>query len=268
MSHEEYENLAALEAVGAASPDEQAALLRHLEECDGCERMMAEMRNAAALLAQGLEPVPPPPAVRERVLNAIGAKPSRPAATHVTSRFSRWLLPAAAAVAFVLLAWSQMLLLGQRERVEQAEARAQIVEEQAKRLSEERQLLESENARLESLMASLSAASTRTISLGGQPMAPAASARVFLNTRDRQAFVFFHDLPANPEDKSYQLWMIPAEGDPMGVGVFDVDARGSASMVLQNLPVGREIKALAVTMEPKGGMPSPTGEMYLMGGMS
>jgi anti-sigma-K factor RskA len=269
MSHEDFENMAALEAIGAASPDEQAALRAHLEQCDSCARTFQEMSDAASLFARGLEPVAPPASVKREVMHAIQAdrrKDSQP--TERSGGVGRWLLPLAATLAICLLAWSQMLLLGQRENVQQAESQAELSAQQARELAEQKNRLERENQRLASLLSSMSSASTHTIALGGQPMAPAASAKVFLDASERQAFVFFHNLPANPNDKSYQLWIIPVEGSPQGVGVFDVDHNGTASMVVQNLPVATAIKALAVTMEPKGGLPSPSGEMYLMGGMS
>ncbi len=269
MSHEEFENIAALEAIGAATRDEQEALRDHIAQCDACGAALEEMTHAASLFARGLEPVNPPPSVKRALMNAIQTghrKESGGARTTVGP--GRWLLPVAATIAICLLAWSQMLLLGQREKVQQAESKAELTARQARELADQKNSLERENQRLASLLASISSASTHTIALGGQPMAPAASAKVFLDTSGRQAFVFFHNLPANPNDKSYQLWVIPVDGVPQGVGVFDVDHNGSASMVLQNLPVATTIKALAVTMEPKGGLPSPSGEMYLMGGMS
>ena len=47
--------------------------------------------------------------------------------------------------------------------------------------------------------------------------------------------------------------------------MFNVDASGNASLVVQNLPVDTMIKALAVTLEPRGGVKAPTGEKYLVG---
>jgi len=35
--------------------------------------------------------------------------------------------------------------------------------------------------------------------------------------------------------------------------------------VVQNIPVDTLIKALAVTLEPRGGVQSPTGQKYLVG---
>ncbi|HEY8133027.1 MAG TPA: anti-sigma factor, partial [Thermoanaerobaculia bacterium] len=89
---------------------------------------------------------------------------------------------------------------------------------------------------------------------------------VFLDPSQRRAFVFFRGLPPNAGDKSYQLWIIRADQvAPQSAGVFNVDASGSASLVVQNLPVDTMIKALAVTLEPRGGVKAPTGEKYLVG---
>ncbi len=269
MKHEEFEDIAALEAIGAASREEHEALQLHIEECDSCAATLEEMGHAAALFARGLDPVAPPPEVKHRLMQSIQTghrRTSEPMG--LAGGFGRWALPVAATIAICLLAWSQMLLLGQREKVEQAESRAALTAQQAKELADQKNNLERENQRLAGLLASISSASTHTIALGGQPMAPSASAKVFMDASAREALVFFHNLPANPNDKSYQLWIIPVDGAPQGVGVFDVDHNGSASMVLQNLPLATAIKALAVTMEPKGGLQSPSGEMYLMGEQS
>ena len=101
-------------------------------------------------------------------------------------------------------------------------------------------------------------------------MSPAASARVFLDPTRRRAIVFFHNLPTNPTDKSYQLWIIRGDQpNPQSAGVFDVTPSGNAILSLDSLPVLTEIKALAVTMERRGGTDQPSEKkFYVMGGMS
>src|SRR5262249_39259305 len=133
-------------------------------------------------------------------------------------------------------------------------------------LTEERDLLAAQNEKL----ASLAAPETHTIALAGQEMSPTASARVFLDPTRRRAIVFFRNLPSNPTDKSYQLWIIRADQpNPQSAGVFDVTAGGSATLSVDNLPVLTEIKALAVTMEKRGGVDQPSEKkFYVMGGMS
>ena len=124
--------------------------------------------------------------------------------------------------------------------------------------------LKSDRDKLSATIAAMSG--SRVIQLAGQEAAPRASANVFLDPSQRRAFVFFHGLPPNAQDKSYQLWIIRADQvKPQSAGVFNVDAGGNASLVVQNLPVDTMIKALAVTLEPRGGVPAPTGQKYLVG---
>jgi hypothetical protein len=136
------------------------------------------------------------------------------------------------------------------------------------RLAEDNARLAQKNEKLSAEMAALASADTRQIALSGQQVAPAASARVFLETGKRRAIVFFYNLPANAKDKSYQLWII-ASDKPQSAGVFDVTSSGNATISIENLPVATEIKALAVTLEPRGGVAQPTNtNFYVMGNSS
>jgi anti-sigma-K factor RskA len=116
-------------------------------------------------------------------------------------------------------------------------------------------------------MSAMASAGTRTIVLTGAQAAPAASARVFLDEKQQRAFVFFYDLPANANDKSYQLWILRADQPkPQSAGIFDATKDGTASVTVDNLPLATEIKGLAVTLEPKGGAEQPSNaNFYVMG---
>jgi anti-sigma-K factor RskA len=237
MTHEEIQQLAALDAISAASPEELAELRRHLETCEECRRVADEMNKAAALMALGVDPVTPPADVRSKMLAALPPRAQ-------SSNF-QWWMAAAAAIAIALLAWTSVQLRDTRDQIAQ---------------------LKSDNAKLAGVVASLTGSQTRTIQLAGQEVAPRASASVFLDPSQRRAFLFFHGLPANSNDKSYQLWIIRADQvKPVSAGVFNVDASGNASLIVQNLPVDTQIKALAVTLEPRGGVQAPTGQKYLVG---
>jgi anti-sigma-K factor RskA len=69
-------------------------------------------------------------------------------------------------------------------------------------------------------------------------------------------------LPAPPTGKSYQLWLVPMEGKPMPLRVFG--GEWTEPMTMHVTP-GMEAKAFAVTEEPEGGMPWPTGPKVLVG---
>ncbi len=237
MTHEETESIAALDALGLAGAGDAVVLAMHVSACLPCRRARDEYRRATTLLALGLEPVPPPREVRERLVESV-----RRAAA---SRRSSWRLAAAAAL---LLA-----LFGAREY----NSRTELAR------------LQNENAKLASEIAAFAAADTQTIGLAGQEIAPRASAKVFLEPARRRAIVFFHDLPENPGDKSYQLWIIRADQPaPVSAGVFDVTKDGKASIAIENLPIATEIKGLAVTLEPRGGVEQPTNTKFYVAGQT
>ena len=255
MTHEEFQDVAALDAIGAASPDEERELGDHLAGCAECRRVRDEYGEAVTLLARGLDPVAPPAELRERVVsgedeNVVDAR----------RRFgaSAWWLATAATLFLALWGWRELAMRVEREKAttQQAEIR---------RLSEENALLSQRNDKLSAEMASLASRDTRQIALSGQQVAPSASARVFLEPERRRAIVFFYNLPENAKDKSYQLWVIAGD-KPKSAGVFDVTRSGNASISVENLPVATEIKALAVTLEPRGGVAQPTNaNFYVMG---
>ncbi len=261
MTHEEFTAIAALDALGAASAEEESALRQHLETCESCHRARDEFVEAASLLARDLEPVPPPAEARQRVMETIeAAGETTLVEAHRRFAIGPWWLATAATVLLFLWGWRELGIRVAREKIATREA-------EIRQLTEENQRLTQRTQKLSSEIAGLASPDTRTIALTGQKVSPAASARVFLEPKERRAIVFFYNLPANPADKSYQLWIIRADQPkPQSAGVFDVTSSGNATISIENLPVAREIKALAVTLEPKGGVEQPTNtDFYVMG---
>lgn len=84
--------------------------------------------------------------------------------------------------------------------------------------------------------------------------------------QQKQGLLFYAaNLPAASADHVYQLWLVPTEGAPISAGIFQTNAQGEASVVLPTLPAGVTAKAFAVTLEPAGGVPQPTGPKVLLG---
>ncbi len=262
MTHEDFEAIAALDAIGAATRDEERMLNGHLASCESCRRSRDEFAEAATLLARQLEPVAPPAEIRKRVVDSIEEDDEEENIIRAESRFSnRWWLATAATLFLALWGWREFGIRVARERVKSQDA--QIAELKSKLES-----LRDHDDKLASEMAALASPETKTIALAGQQASPSASARVYLEPSRRRAIVFFRNLPTNAKDKSYQLWIIRADQPkPQSAGVFDVANSGNATIVIENLPVETEMKALAVTLEPKGGVEQPTNSnFFLMGG--
>jgi anti-sigma-K factor RskA len=251
-AHDDFEAIAALAALGAATADEERALREHLSSCLSCRRARDEFAEAATLMAKDLEPVAPPADVRERVFADVAPDEE---AEGERGFFSRWGLATAATLFLALWGWREIGIRAMREHVQSQQSDIQ-------RLSNEKQVLELQREKLAAAVASLASANTQTIALTGAQMSPSASAKVFMDSDKHRAVVVFANLPKCPTDKSYQLWILRGDQPkPQSAGVFDVD-KGNATITIENLPVMTEIKGLAVTMEPRGGVEQPTNANY------
>lgn len=257
-THETFDAIAALDAVGAATADEERELREHLAGCADCRRARDEYGDAASLLARSLDPVAPPRDVRERVIGAA-SEPDNVVDISSQRGFHRWWLATAATLFLALWGWREIGIRVAREHVRNQQA-------ELKTLTDQNALLQQQKEKLASEMQSLGSSGTKTIALSGQNLAPSASARVFLVPEHRRAIVFFSNLPQNPKDKSYQLWIIRGDQPkPQSAGVFDA-THGSATITVENLPVETEIKGIAVTLEQRGGVEQPSNTDFVVVG--
>ncbi|MBI4573090.1 MAG: anti-sigma factor [candidate division NC10 bacterium] len=253
MSHEPYLELAASYALGALEGDERSRFEAHLREgCRECEVVVSECGETLAALAADLPPVTPPARLKAALMTRIGAetRPSR-ALDWRSPWWAPWRLTlagalAVAAVAVLYLSWQVTTLDRElaRRSGELADLRAKVAEQQQ-------------------LLAVLRAPDTRVAALGGLKPSPAAHGRMWWNREAGGLFVAA-GLPAAPGGKTYQLWAI-AGGKPVSAGIFAVDAGGGATLPVKPLPSIGNVEVFAVTLEPAGGLPQPSGEMYLAG---
>ena len=112
--------------------------------------------------------------------------------------------------------------------------------------------------------AMLSAPDSHVAVLTGTEAAADARARLFFNEATGEAVLVAAKLPPPPAGKAYQLWYI-AGNTPLPGPVFATDASGRGQLRGTIPPEGRRAALFAVTLEPAGGVPAPTGDMYLKG---
>ena len=88
---------------------------------------------------------------------------------------------------------------------------------------------------------------------------------VYLTSTGGLIFQASHLSPL-PSGKTYELWVIPANGKaPLPAGLFRPDATGNASVILPQLPAGIPAKAFEVTMEETQGSQTLTAPILLAG---
>lgn len=101
------------------------------------------------------------------------------------------------------------------------------------------------------------------VELAGQRINPEARGKVIYNAQGEGVFTAA-GLPPADSGKTYQLWVF-AGGQPVSVKVFDVGSGGAVKFKMAGLPPAEQISSFAVTLEPAGGVPLPSGEKYLLG---
>src|SRR2546422_10892964 len=74
--HDELREQAGLYVLGALTPAEQAAFEAHLATCGECAAEVRTLSSVAGALAHAVPQSEPSPALRARVLAAVGASPS------------------------------------------------------------------------------------------------------------------------------------------------------------------------------------------------
>ena len=257
-----------LYALGALDADEKGAVETHLVSCAECSRKLAEARGRMAALGLSAPFAAPSPQVRERLLRQIRTAASATSAARAEAAAARspkssrgagesarrwtWILsPAFAALAIAaIFLWVQNARLGRQI----ASLRATVLQQQ-KQLDETRNV-----AHL------FEAQDTVTISLAPMPGMPQGAVKVMYN--EKMGMLMYDGwIDPPPQDKSYQLWVVPAEGAPINAGVFN-PATSDTAHWMTKVPGGVPAKAFAITLEPAGGMPRPTGPKVFVGPVS
>ena len=241
-----FDEAVAAYALGALDPGERPEFETHLATCAQCQAELRELQSVSAGIGLAVEPVELPPALRARVLSAATAQAQvRPFPMRPERRsFAPW-LAAAAAILVAALTGAYAWRLQNQSTADRADAAVRI-------------------SALESRLAVMSAPDMVQVSLKGQPDAPASSARVFMS-RTRGMVLNAEHLPALAAGRVYQLWVVTKQS-PVSIGIFEVKPDGSM-IGLMPVPAdaANEPVAVAVTIEPSGGVPSPTGPKVLVG---
>ena len=246
-SHDTYETLAAVDAVGALDGDDLTGFETHLATgCDACASLVRESQEALAQLALAGPPAVPPPDVKARLLQRLGS------GERARAQRRGWLTWAAATAAVVALA--VMLASG----IVASRYEAQLGR-MAREMGQERERLQREEAALRTQVAVLELLrdpATRVLELRGE--SSSAVARVIWNDK-AGGHLLVANLPPAPAGKAYELWVLGG-GQPRPAGLFQTDADGRAA---QKVDATGEAKGFAVSLEPAQGVPAPTGPIVL-----
>lgn len=272
-----------LYSMQSLSAGETASAELHLESCAECRRQLAEIVGDLALLSLSVDQQPVPIEARDRFLSRIAGEAQTGVANRVMTNFQmpkeiaevapersseprrviqdvkprrNWfsvLIPWAGAFAMLAVAG---YLGSQNQKLNELlnGDKSQIAE------------LSAQASRAQEVLDALTSPAAKNVTLtegkGAQPPSGRAS-----YVADKGALVFVgSNLKPIPTNKTYELWIIPADGKaPIPAGLFRPDEHGTASVVLPQLPEGVPAKAFGVTVENAEGASSPTAPIVLSG---
>jgi len=127
--------------------------------------------------------------------------------------------------------------------------------------SQQQQLsaVENSNRQMNDAMTAMADPGTAKIVMSGTPDHSGMAATVYWNKSTQVIYLHVDNMPATPSDGQYQLWAIGKNG-PVDAGVFDLQ---TGMIKMKN---AGDAQAFAVTLEKRGGSPTPTlSNMYVIG---
>ncbi len=257
--------------LGLASPEESAEFERmcstHSEVRTA--RHAFEIQVEAGLQQQKLEP---PRELKSRIFSKIGMESDAQASKIQTNKaptskpvliprigFAKYV----AAASLLLLAGSVALnfyLLGEYKKSIARNNELITVQTQ---VANANQVLSTKLQTFEDAMSLMKNPLMAIIKMPGLPTSPAPSsmATVYWNTVSKDVYLLVNKLPMPVQNKQYQLWAI-VDGKPVDAGVFDIH-EGLSFVKLKTIP---RAEAFAITLEKKGGSPTPDMDaLYVMG---
>jgi len=124
--------------------------------------------------------------------------------------------------------------------------------------------LEQQLASRDSLVAAMSGADVRVVELASTSNLP-PGAKMFWDRVANRWTLVTHDLKPVQDGRTYQLWLVTARAEKISAGTFNTDAKGRAVVQATYALAANDLAAIAITEEPTGGSPQPTGAILVAG---
>ena len=276
MTMDRHETIGAMldeYALGQLSQDERRTVETHVRECDTCAADLRELAVVMEGLAHSLDPVTPPPALKQRVMSSLASQPQEPARTVVEPnvvaippkgvKIRRGVHPGWLAAAAVVMLGLGVALYSvdatRRLLIDDVQEAQAAVADLQRRLD-----LNAEQADL--AVSILTATDMQPVAMSGKENATGSTARAYWSPT-RGLLIVANDLPMPPPGRIYQVWVIGG-GTPFSAGLLGEQGVGRG-MLIAPPPRGVAPGAVtvAVTDEPPGGLPAPSGSIRLAGSL-
>jgi anti-sigma-K factor RskA len=240
-------------ALGILEDDAVAQVEAHLAGCQDCQRLLRQAQAVVALLALAPRQVPPPVGLKQRILARIAQEERRGGDQPATQSIDLTLAaaPDVTPERQGLLEALRQFWPGRKALQSPGAARpgAGTPDEQHQ---------------LQDILRLLRAPRPSVWELPGTAEAPQARARLFGSPEEHMAVLIVSGLEPLPPERDYQLWFL-RDGKPVGSAVFDVQQSGEGQILVHAPRQLGQYDLAAITPEPAGGSPGPTGPIIIAG---
>lgn len=259
-NNKDFETLCSGYVLNALSNEDRTDFEEILQQADTPQKKLYyQLKSTANQMAFTTDSQSPAPGVKEALMRSI--EEDKTVAVDTEPKSNRFIM--AIAASFALLLISTALLFYTFNLNNTIGDKEQIITAQQVQITQ----LKNKVQQREELLSILSARTVDLVVMSGMAVNADGYGKIIWDPESNRALLQVSNLPPEPADKDYQLWVIK-NNKPLPAGVFSVNQTDEASFFkIEELPDVSEqaAGAFAVTLEPEGGVPQPTGDMYLLG---
>jgi len=170
----------------------------------------------------------------------------------------------AAVASIILFIGSTMLNVSLYSKVDEAAKNLEQTQQTLALLQQSNKVMEGSNEAMKQDMSVVQSKYSEPVSLHGIGIAPNAVAKIFWMKNTGDVYIDPSNLPDVLSDQQLQLWAI-VDGKPVDAGMI-VTATDGEKFRIQKMKSFGKAEAFAITIEKKGGSPTPTmDKMVVMG---
>lgn len=260
MNLEEYISSGILEAyaLGELSATERSAVEKNLAQYPELRKELTLIEDVQKELLMK-SAIKPRASIKAELLNKIEFK--KPEAKIVSMQSSAWKYATAASIVLALI--TSYMAYEYYGRWKASEDSLTTLVAQNRQMAQDYNTV---NERLDKIESDLNVtdnpAFTRVVMKHPDPKVTGSTAYVYWNEQTKEVYLSIQDMKQLAQENQYQLWAM-VDGNPVDAGVFDVGPNGLIKMK-DMAGAG----AFAVTIEPRGGKPTPNlKNLQMLGGV-
>lgn len=263
MNIEEYISSGVLEAyaAGLLSDIERAEVEQNLARHPALVAELQLIEEAQEKMLQN-SAIRPREVVKQKLFEAVEIQKPVASSASLPSRNTNillWKYAVAASLSLALI--SSYMAYNYRDRWLTTVVSMNDMIARNQQIAEDYNVVNNRINRIEHDIEVLNDPSFKRIVMAGTPNAPEAIAFVYWNEGSQELYLSLQNMRKLSQENQYQLWAI-IDGKPVDAGVFD----GNLTGLIKMKDIGKGVGAFAVTVEPRGGRPSPSIEtMQVLG---